>query len=61
MSETVFYHAGGKIVSENYMHEEEPGWYFWDETGAYYLGPYDSRESAQNNLTSYARQLNGEG
>lgn len=60
MSEAIFHHDGGKIFSEDYMPEEPPGWYFWDETGTDYLGPWKSKEDAQSALTDYARQLNGE-
>jgi len=39
----------------NPIHESEDGWYFWDETGAYQCGPYDSAESAVMALNAYCR------
>ena len=34
-----------------------PGWYFWDETGAYCHGPFGSREEAEEALERYAESL----
>jgi hypothetical protein len=34
-----------------------PGWYFWDEAGAYAYGPYQSKEEAKKNLDIYAKDL----
>lgn len=33
-------------------------WYFWDETGAYRYGPFNSRKAAEAVLTRYAEYLN---
>jgi len=33
-----------------------PGWYFWDETGAYCHGPYESAELAYIGLEKYCKE-----
>lgn len=37
-----------------------PGWYFWDESGAYCHGPYESAEITNNKLREYCVWLNRE-
>jgi hypothetical protein len=39
------------------VHEENGKWYFWDETEADRLGPYDSEEEARKRLSDYGRWL----
>lgn len=34
-----------------------PGWYFWDETGAYCHGPFEDEEQARAAMVEYARSL----
>lgn len=34
-----------------------PGWYFWDETGAYCYGPYGSAQEANEACSRYAKTL----
>jgi hypothetical protein len=36
---------------------EGPGWYFWDETGAYCHGPYISSALAWDKLVEYCEEL----
>ena len=33
------------------------GWYFWDETATWCHGPYSSAETAEKQLTEYAKTL----
>jgi hypothetical protein len=35
-----------------------PGWYFWDETSAYMMGPYTSKELARQGMKEYGEWLN---
>ena len=35
-------------------------WYFYDETWSNELGPYDTKEQAEEKLEDYCRWLNGE-
>ena len=37
----------------NPIHEENGKWYFWDETWAHRMGPYDSREKVEKEFKSY--------
>lgn len=34
-------------------------WFFWDETGADFVGPYESRAKAVEGLENYVIYLNG--
>lgn len=34
-----------------------PGWYFWDETDAYAMGPYCSAEKATEEMGAYFEYL----
>jgi len=49
----IFVHHGGKIQDV----DELPGWYFWDETDAYYHGPFATREEASKALITYCEEL----
>jgi len=37
----------------NPIHEENGKWFFWDETWADRLGPYDSEKTARKKLKEY--------
>lgn len=39
------------------VHEEDGFWYFWDETGADRMGPYDSQDEARAELVDYCQYL----
>ena len=39
------------------VHEHEGQWYFWDETWADRVGPFDTREDASDALADYCEQL----
>ena len=41
-----------------HQNEEDGKWYFYDETWSDVLGPYETREEADKNLTEYCRFLN---
>lgn len=43
------------------VHKENGGWYFWDETGADRVGPFDSEVQARDALKAYCEQLNYKG
>jgi hypothetical protein len=34
-----------------------PGWYFWDETGEYRHGPFNTRKEAINACRGYSESL----
>lgn len=48
-------------MNDSPVHEHEGQWYFWDETWADRLGPFDTREDASDALADYCEQLNLEG
>jgi hypothetical protein len=33
-------------------------WFYWDETWAYRIGPFDTKEMAQIELNKYCEELN---
>lgn len=33
------------------------GWYFWDETGAYCVGPFDTKDEATKAAKDYLEKL----
>jgi hypothetical protein len=33
------------------------GWVFWDETGAYGCGPFETKEAAESAILQYARYI----
>lgn len=42
------------------VHEDESGrWWFWDESWAWRLGPYESEEQAREELKRYVREVLG--
>lgn len=41
------------------IHEYRGKWYFYDETWASRIGPYDKREQADEAFKTYAQSLNG--
>ena len=41
------------------VHEDSEGWWFWDETWADRLGPFDTEEEARVALDKYAHSLEG--
>lgn len=45
------------LFASGYTH---PGWYFWDESGYYCVGPFASEEEAREKLEKYMRGLEGE-
>lgn len=49
----IFYHHGGAIDDC----WEPEGWYFWTETWADYVGPYNTEEDAKTMLKEYAEAL----
>ena len=59
MSDPIFQHLGGPIYDDGSDGEQDAGWYFWDETGAHYHGPFWSRGAAQRALKKYEEDLNG--
>jgi hypothetical protein len=42
---------------DEHVFERAGQWYFWDETGSEYLGPYKTQEAARNGLLGYAKWL----
>ena len=56
--------SGSSIFHEDslwegpYDEKKSAGWYFWDETGADCVGPYESRKDAEKALQDYAEYLN---
>jgi hypothetical protein len=54
--ENPFFHSSNGPIQDNGS-PEVAGWYFWDETGAAYAGPYDNKEEADKALTEYAKHL----
>jgi len=53
----IFYHPGGKITAEPKAKDEPAGFYFWDETWAYYHGPHDTRVQAEEMLCHYCKEV----
>lgn len=43
-----------------YFDHDAFGWYFWDETWANKIGPYESYEEANAALHAYIKELNYE-
>lgn len=43
--------------SMNPVHESQGKWWFWDETWANEIGPYNTEEEANQALTHYAQSL----
>lgn len=42
------------------VHEDSMGqWWFWDETWAWRLGPYESEKQAREELERYVREVLG--
>lgn len=39
------------------VHLKPDGWYFWDETGAYAMGPFATSDEAAHMLEKYAASL----
>jgi len=39
----------------------DDGWWFWDESGAYKHGPFDTETEARNDLAEYCRVMLGGG
>lgn len=39
------------------IHQDEAGWWFWDETWADRHGPYPTREAAEQELEGYLHWL----
>lgn len=37
----------------------QPGWYFWNETGADRYGPYETEEEAKKQLDRYCKEVLG--
>lgn len=44
----------GPYPSFQPVHQENGKWYFWIETWADRIGPFDSREEAQSELVRYS-------
>lgn len=40
-----------------YFKDSDGKWFFWDETGAYHYGPYESREEVESKLREYIFSL----
>lgn len=58
----VFY-SDGTITITQYDDSKtilEKGWYYWDETGAYWTGPFETEETAKQELKRYGEFLNSE-
>lgn len=52
-----FPHRGGCIYDDASDGDQLPGWYFWDETEAFYHGPFATEQEANAALITYARTL----
>jgi len=48
---------GTHSFSENPIHLESNGWYFWDETWAHEYGPYSSYAECYTGMIGYCRML----
>jgi NTP pyrophosphatase (non-canonical NTP hydrolase) len=48
-------------MDDSPVHEYKDKWYFWDETWADRVGPFDTRDEAVDALASYCEELNFEG
>lgn len=53
----IFYHSGGGIYDSQFAPGEPEGWYFWTETWADYVGPYSTKEQAEQMLREYVLSL----
>ena len=40
-----------------FQNDTDSKWYFWDETGTAYLGPFDTEEIAHTVSTQYSNYL----
>lgn len=52
--------GGGSEEESDPVFQDENGlWNFWDGTGAYFYGPYESEHRARAALAVYLRELHG--
>lgn len=49
--------ATGVPVPRDPVHYDHGKWWFWDETGATALGPYDNEQQARSGLKAYCKML----
>lgn len=55
----LFYSDGDASDFSEGSDRQEAGWYFWDEIGLYFYGPYKSEEEARQALSEYIRDIIG--
>jgi hypothetical protein len=54
----IFYHERGPIYKDQPNQPDElPGWYFWDETQAFYHGPFNTLWDAEEGLIRHCESL----